>query len=67
VIFVSRISYDPLLGFSGAPTMIQRNYTEEQMLLAFESRHLPNPGVDCPPFAVAPRQKKSGIFRTGNK
>ncbi|MGA9152929.1 MAG: hypothetical protein WBZ36_20320 [Candidatus Nitrosopolaris sp.] len=55
VIFVSRISYDPLFGFSGAPTMILRNYMEEQMLLAFESRHsnLPNPGVDCPPLAVA--------------
>ena len=34
VIFVSRISYDPLLGFSGAPTMILRHYMEEQMLLA---------------------------------
>ena len=55
VIFVSRISYDPLFGFSGAPTLILRNYMEEQMLLAFESRHsnLPNPGVDCPPLAVA--------------
>ena len=55
VIFVSRISYDPLFGFSGAPTMILRNYMEEQMLLAFESRcsDLPNPGVDCPPLAVA--------------
>jgi hypothetical protein len=55
VIFVSRISYDPLFGFSGAPTMILRHYMEEQMLLAFESRrsNLPNPGVDCPPLAVA--------------
>jgi hypothetical protein len=55
VIFVSRISYDPLFGFSGAPTMILRHYMEEQMLLAFESRrsNLPNPGVDCPPLGVA--------------
>jgi hypothetical protein len=55
VIFVSRISYDPLFGFSGAPTLILRNYMEEQMLLAFESRdsNLPNPGVDCPPLAIA--------------
>jgi hypothetical protein len=55
VIFVSRISYDPLFGFSGAPTMILRHYMEEQMLLAFESRrsNFPNPGVDCPPLAVA--------------
>ncbi|MFZ0221896.1 MAG: hypothetical protein WAM42_09420 [Candidatus Nitrosopolaris sp.] len=55
VIFVSRISYDPLFGFSGAPTVILRHYMEEQMLLAFESRRsdLPNPGADCPPLAVA--------------
>jgi nickel-dependent lactate racemase len=55
VIFISRISYDPLFGFSSAPTMILRHYMEEQMLLAFESRHsnLPNPGVDCPPLTVA--------------
>jgi nickel-dependent lactate racemase len=55
VIFISLISYDPLFGFSGAPTLILRNYMEEQMLLAFESRRddLPNPGVDCPPLAVA--------------
>ncbi|MGA9149458.1 MAG: hypothetical protein WBZ36_02680 [Candidatus Nitrosopolaris sp.] len=55
VIFISRISYDPLFGFSGAPTMILRQYMEEQMLLAFESRrsNFPSPGVDCPPLAVA--------------
>jgi hypothetical protein len=55
VIFISRISYDPLFGFSGAPTMILRHYMEKQMLLAFESRrsNLPNPGVDCPPLEVA--------------
>jgi hypothetical protein len=55
VIFISLISYDPLFGFSGAPTLILRNYMEEQMLLAFESRdsNLPNPGVNCPPLAIA--------------
>jgi hypothetical protein len=55
VIFVSRISYDPLFGFSGAPTLILRHYMEDQMLAAFESRrsNLPSPGADCPPLAVA--------------
>jgi hypothetical protein len=55
VIFISLISYDPLFGFSGAPTMILRHYMEEQMLLAFESRrgNLPDPGRDSPPLAVA--------------
>jgi hypothetical protein len=35
VIFISRISYDPLFGFSGAPTMILRHYMEEQNVTGF--------------------------------
>jgi hypothetical protein len=55
VIFVSRTSYDPLFGFGGTPTILLRNYMKERMLAAFESRqsNLPNPGIDCPPLAVA--------------
>jgi hypothetical protein len=55
VIFVSRTSYDPLFGFSGTPTLLLRNYMQERMLAAFESRqsNLPSPGIDCPPLAVA--------------
>jgi len=71
VTFISRISYDPLFGFSGAPTTILRHYMEEQMLLAFESRpgNLPNPGVDCPPLAVALSASETlgSIFRISNK
>ena len=55
-----KISYDPIFGFSGAPTLILRNYMEEQMLLAFEWRHsiLPNPGVDCPPLVALSASEK---------
>jgi hypothetical protein len=55
VIFVSRTSYDPLFGFSGTPTILLRYYMHDRMLAAFESRqsNIPNPGVDCPPLAVA--------------
>ncbi len=55
VIFVSRTTYDPLFGFSGTPTILLRNYMQERMLAAFESRQsdLPSPGIDCPPLAVA--------------
>lgn len=55
VIFVSRTSYDPLFGFSGAPTVILRHYMQDGMLEAFESRrsNFPNPGAECPPLAIA--------------
>ncbi len=47
VIFVSRTTYDPLFGFSGTPTILLRNYMQERMLAAFESRQsdLPSPGI----------------------
>jgi len=55
VIFVSRTSYDPLFGFSGAPTLILRHYMQDNMLAAFESRRtdFPSPGAQCPPLAIA--------------
>lgn len=55
VVFVSRTSYDPLFGFSGAPTILLRNYMQERMVAAFESRqsNVPCPGIDSPPLALA--------------
>ncbi len=55
VVFVSRVSYDPLFGFSGSPTLLLRHYMHNQMLKAYELRKndIPTPGVNCPPLEEA--------------
>ena len=54
VIFISQITYDPLFGYSGTPTILLRNYLPKHMLEAFNSRqnNLPNPGLIGPPLDV---------------
>ena len=55
IIFISRVSYDPLFGFSGTPTLLLRRYMYNQMLKAYESRKsdIPTPGAKCPPLEEA--------------
>jgi hypothetical protein len=57
VVFISQITYDPLFGYSGSPTILLRNYMHKHMLEAFNARqdNLPNPGVRGPPLEVTLR------------
>ena len=54
VIFVSQITYDPLFGYNGTPTILARNYMHDHMLEALNARqdNLPKPGVIGPPLDV---------------
>ena len=54
-IFISQMSYDPLFGFGGTPTILLRNYVYEQMFESFQARKtdLPQPGVSGPPLKIA--------------
>jgi hypothetical protein len=54
VIFVSQITYDPLFGYNGTPTILVRNYMHDRMLEALNARrdNLPKPGVMGPPLDV---------------
>jgi hypothetical protein len=54
VIFVSQITYDPLFGYNGTPTILVRNYMHNYMLEALNARqdNLPKPGVIGPPLHV---------------
>ena len=54
VIFVSQITYDPLFGYNGTPTILVRNYMHDHMLEALNARqdNLPKPGVIGPPLDV---------------
>jgi hypothetical protein len=54
VIFVSQITYDPLFGYNGTPTLLVRNYMHDHMLEALNARqdNLPKPGVIGPPLRV---------------
>jgi hypothetical protein len=54
VVFISQITYDPLFGYSGTPTILLRNYIHSHMLEAFNARqdNLPKPGVRGPPLDV---------------
>ena len=54
VIFVSQITYDPLFGYNGTPTILVRNYMHDYMLEALNARqdNLPKPGVIGPPLHV---------------
>jgi hypothetical protein len=55
VLFVSQITYDPLFGYNGTPTILVRNYMYDHMLEALNARqdNLPKPGVIGPPLRVA--------------
>ena len=54
VIFVSQITYDPLFGYNGTPTILVRNYMHDHMLEALNARqdNIPKPGVIGPPLEV---------------
>lgn len=52
---VSSVGYDPLFGFTGAPTMLLRNLFADKMAEAFTARknNRPAPGVNGGPLKVA--------------
>jgi hypothetical protein len=54
VVFISQITYDPLFGYGGTPTILLRNYIHSHMLEAFNARqdNLPKPAVRGPPLDV---------------
>jgi hypothetical protein len=54
VVFISQITYDPLFGYSGTPTILLRNYMREHMLEALNARkdNFPKPGVKGAPLDV---------------
>jgi hypothetical protein len=54
-IFISQVTYDPLFGFSGTPTILLRNFNQKQMFEAFDARqdNLPKPGVIGAPLKIA--------------
>jgi len=54
-VIVSRVAYDPLFGFSGAPTALLRNLLADQMAEAFNARkdNRPAPGIEGSPLKVA--------------
>ncbi|MDQ4050856.1 MAG: hypothetical protein M3093_04520 [Thermoproteota archaeon] len=54
-IIVSSVAYDPLFGFSGAPTALLRNLLAEQMTDAFNARkdNKPAPGIEGNPLKIA--------------
>ena len=54
-VIVSRVAYDPLFGFAGAPTSLLRNLLADSMAEAFKARknNRPAPGVQGEPLKVA--------------
>jgi hypothetical protein len=54
VVFISQITYDPLFGYSGTPTILLRNYMREHMSEALNARkdNFPKPGVRGAPLDV---------------
>ena len=54
-VIVSSAAYDPLFGFSGAPTALLRNLLADQMAEAFNARkdNRPAPGIEGDPLKVA--------------
>ena len=54
-IMISRAGYDPLFGFSGAPTVLLRNLLADRMAEAFAARkgNRPAPGVQGGPLKIA--------------
>ena len=55
VIFISHVTYDPLFGFSGTPTLVLRNFMKDKMSEAFKSRQndLPSAGNKGTPLQIA--------------
>jgi hypothetical protein len=55
VIFISHVTYDPLFGFNGTPTLALRNFMKDKMYEAFKSRrsNLPTVGVKGTPLEIA--------------
>ena len=55
VLFISHVTYDPLFGFNGTPTLILRNFMKDKMFEAFESRQgdLPSAGIKGIPLEIA--------------
>ena len=55
VIFISHVTYDPLFGFSGTPTLVLRNFMKDKMSEAFQSRanDLPSVGNKGTPLQIA--------------
>ncbi|HEX7032183.1 MAG TPA: hypothetical protein VF172_04215 [Nitrososphaera sp.] len=65
-IMISSVSYDPLFGFAGAPTILLRNLLDEnKMAEAFAARkdNKPAPGVQGEPLKVA-KSAVEGIAAT---
>lgn len=54
-IIVSSVAYDPLFGFSGAPTALLRNLLADPMAEAFNARkdNRPTPGIEGNPLKIA--------------
>jgi hypothetical protein len=54
-VIVSSVAYDPLFGFSGAPTALLRNLLADQMADAFNARkdNRPAPGIEGNPLKIA--------------
>jgi len=54
-IMISSVAYDPLFGFSGAPTALLHNLLADQMIEAFKARkdNRPAPGVIGAPLKIA--------------
>src|SRR5919109_2299123 len=55
VVFISHVTYDPLFGFSGTPTLVLRNFMKDKMYEAFKSRqtNLPSVGNKGSPLTIA--------------
>jgi hypothetical protein len=54
-IFISKANIDPFFGYSGTPTNLLREFEQDKMNQAFDSRvdNLPHPGQKCPPIEIA--------------
>ena len=54
-IFISKANIDPFFGYSGTPTNLLREFEQDKMNQAFDSRvdNLPHPGQKCPPIETA--------------
>jgi nickel-dependent lactate racemase len=54
-IIVSSVAYDPLFGFTGAPTMLLRTLIADKMAEAFKARqgNSPAPGIEGKPLKIA--------------
>jgi hypothetical protein len=55
LLFISHVTYDPLFGFNGTPTLVLRNFMKDKMYEAFKSRqsNLPSVGNIGTPLEIA--------------